>query len=234
MPRRAFTIIELLVVMSIITLLISLLLPAMSKSRLVAMDAKCLSNQRQILNAILAYSNDQGTKLPMSGRSWPHMGMLDLYEGCVRSYINDDMALLRCPRDYDIGWIARWWRAWYGGPMTAADHQYLKAGENPEVPFSYYWYVKMYWAVDMSSGVLVGGHTLQQHRVESVKHTSGLFTHVCFVDHSGTGEGGFQTAFIDAHAEFVPLDQAKTSCAPWYGPYNLDWTCFGIFGTDLK
>ena len=233
MGRRAFTIIELLVVVSIVTLLIALLLPALGKGRIAAQNAKCLSNQRQVINAILSYSNDHTTRLPMSGRSWPHMGMLDLYEGCLRSYISHDMNLLRCPRDYDKGWIARWWQAWYSRPMDAGDHKYLKAGENPEVPYSYYWYVKMYWDVDMTSGVLAGS-ALRQYRVESVRHPSGLFTQVCFVDHSATGEGGFQTSFIDAHAEFVPLGQANVSCAPWYGPYNLDWTCYGIFGIDLK
>lgn len=45
---RAFSIVEILVVISIISLLISLLLPAIAKSKDSAIAAQCLSDKRQI------------------------------------------------------------------------------------------------------------------------------------------------------------------------------------------
>ena len=46
--RKAFTLIELLVVIAIIAILAALLLPALSRSKQQAKQAKCISNLKQI------------------------------------------------------------------------------------------------------------------------------------------------------------------------------------------
>ncbi len=56
--RHGFTLVELLVVISIIALLISLLLPALSQARLQAKAVTCLSNQRQCGLGLSAYASD--------------------------------------------------------------------------------------------------------------------------------------------------------------------------------
>jgi len=80
-PGSAFSLVELLVVLAIIALLLSILMPALGKARSAARRAVCMSNQRQMTLALLAYTDaSRGRFVPnaqsQSPPAVPAAGML--------------------------------------------------------------------------------------------------------------------------------------------------------------
>ena len=71
--RRAFTLVELLVVIGIIAVLISVLMPALARARASANLVKCQSNFRQVYTALTYYVNENKGMLPRS--SGPSFGL---------------------------------------------------------------------------------------------------------------------------------------------------------------
>ncbi len=66
-PRRAFSLIELLVVVAIVSLLVSLLLPTLSAARAQGRRTVCASNLRQLTLAIVMYTSENRGLFPPCG-----------------------------------------------------------------------------------------------------------------------------------------------------------------------
>lgn len=92
--RRAFTLVELLVSISVLAVLASLVMVAVPKVRAKGQAAKCMNNMRQIGMAFLAYAADHDNKLPCrsigNSERWPTL----LHNGYLV-----DPAAFACPSD---------------------------------------------------------------------------------------------------------------------------------------
>ena len=62
--RRAFTLVELLVVIGVIGILIGILIPAVTGMRKRARENECSNNLRNIFHATMMVTNDLGGRLP--------------------------------------------------------------------------------------------------------------------------------------------------------------------------
>ncbi|MEO0475980.1 MAG: prepilin-type N-terminal cleavage/methylation domain-containing protein [Planctomycetota bacterium] len=139
-PRRsrsAFSLIELLVVVSIIALLIAILLPALSVARESTQDTQCKSNLKQLGIAQFAYASDHKGNYT-SARDWvgpqgtPGYGdptnIDTVTQGTLFPYINESAELYLCP----VATVKLDTTPWSGRPLVRNYVQNWNTGTNPE------------------------------------------------------------------------------------------------------
>ena len=112
--RKAFTLVELLVVIGIIAVLIGILLPALSRARASAQIVACKSNLRQLVLATHMFANEHGGYLPKSenngsprmqgwnlrlGTRWEFADNMWSWQFAIYKYLNKSKGPFQCPSD---------------------------------------------------------------------------------------------------------------------------------------
>jgi prepilin-type N-terminal cleavage/methylation domain-containing protein/prepilin-type processing-associated H-X9-DG protein len=92
---KKFTLMELLIVITILGILWSILLPSLQRTRAKTRQAVCLSNQKQVATAAFSYLVDDGRYLPQNfayGNQWIKRLIPAYFEVHIRSE-----SILQCP-----------------------------------------------------------------------------------------------------------------------------------------
>jgi prepilin-type N-terminal cleavage/methylation domain-containing protein len=143
MRRFAFTLIELLIVISIIAVLAGLLIPAVSMIQSKAKDLKCSNNTRQVAIALMVYADDNKEDFPAQ--------LHDMFSSSTYG-LRGLERLLVCPKDSSKGASNDMGRAYFHSNPTE-DLRYLwESGSSylyevsgaickggPNTPFEYFY-----------------------------------------------------------------------------------------------
>jgi len=104
--RKGFTLIELLVVIAIIAILAAILFPVFARAREKARQSSCLSNTKQIMLAIVQYTQDYDETYPYAS-SWGDPANRTYWTEGLEPYIKNEQ-ILRCPSNQKVpngyGW----------------------------------------------------------------------------------------------------------------------------------
>jgi prepilin-type N-terminal cleavage/methylation domain-containing protein len=222
-----FSLIELLVVISVIAVLVALILPALGKSRDASRQTKCLANVRSIGQALTVYADESKDRFPhWSGwQLWdgdgtspdsPGLGWTELLQAHISGVeVYRDPARPRDLAPFCYFMQARYTYGEYGRRYTSLEHwkvqfpsAFVLAGDcnNPLQ------YAAPYGATNSPPDC-----DQDDADQEAVFVPGGLFAH----DVGRAGGGKSNILFLDDHA--AAFDSFEPARMTWHGSRFSDW-----------
>jgi len=219
-PQSAFTLVELLVVIAMITVLVGVIAPVTIQSRNKARAAACLSNLRQLSDALLAYSEDWNDRLPSLSSSqfaggyptaqWPEGSCATQLRSAISKYVKSSN-IYRCGNDF-------------GSPEYGFDCS--KGSVFSRTGSSY-----LPWSAAQTG---LYGIRLNGERISSYTSTSGI----CILRDYGSDWHGYRkraglnievttvanAAYADGHAAPMPIFSVNVS--------DRGYACYALSRTD--
>jgi prepilin-type N-terminal cleavage/methylation domain-containing protein len=98
-PRTAFTLVELLVVMGILTVLVGIMLPAIGQARMSARNLQCKNNLRQIALGFHLYAEAHRDRFPTDLPDDPDD---EPWYSQVAPFLENSQNVFRCPLDPEV------------------------------------------------------------------------------------------------------------------------------------
>lgn len=134
--KRAFTFIELLIVISILALLSSLIFPSIAKAKSSAQRTSCASNLRQLGTGLSLYQSDYDDTYPAAIESnmkglfitsdhYDYVYSLPEIRPVITSYLGRSVELFKCPSDIGIDHLD-----FFSVPVVDSPSSYIKAGSS--------------------------------------------------------------------------------------------------------
>src|SRR5688572_14603068 len=103
--RRAFTLVELLVVVGIISVLIAILLPALGRAREHARRVKCAANLRAMGHALTMYTQAYHRYPGLMAENGNDEGFVGIWPVRLRPFLDNGTEVFHCPsQDEDARW----------------------------------------------------------------------------------------------------------------------------------
>jgi prepilin-type processing-associated H-X9-DG protein len=222
----AWTLVELMVTLSVIALLLAMLVPSLSKARKQGRRVVCLSNQRQIALAMSAYTVEQRDRFPIAQ-------YVDISAGAFVAW--DTITYFSDPSNAEPGLI---WRYVAGGEVQQCP-SYRGPSMTSGDPFTGYNYNTTYIGRGQGEGLYLGmteapalqseirrpqgtaligdgGYAAGANKFMRAPLDEGVGE---FVTHSGTQAfrhvGTTNVTFVDGHGAFTGDRFRKPAAAAW-------------------